>query len=83
MRQVAMITLRLYLDGRGQAWAVVQCDRCGEVHKYPAQLALAAPIPCAHCRTPMDVGATLMAEMNARANDFPSGVFDRTGTSSS
>ena len=65
-----MITLRLYLDGRGQAWALVQCERCNEVRKYPVEEALAAPIECAHCNARMAVGEQLLVELTAHPKAF-------------
>jgi hypothetical protein len=65
-----LFTLRLYLDGGGQAWALVQCENCNEVRKYPAEEALDAPIQCADCNARMDVGEKLLAELTAHRKAF-------------
>ena len=40
-----MNTVRLFLGDRG-AWAVVRCDHCQGVYKYPSMDAIAAPLTC-------------------------------------
>jgi hypothetical protein len=70
-----MFSLRLYLDGYGRPWALVQCERCNEVHKYPAEQALATSIACLHCGARMDVGESLLTQLTANAK-----AFDREGS---
>jgi hypothetical protein len=57
-----MNTLRLYVDGRGKGWAVVRCEICADINKYPALDALDTPIKC-KCGTIMNVQDALMAEV--------------------
>ena len=59
---------RLYIDGRGIAWAVVQCDQCNEVHKYSGPKALSGPVVCEHCHRSLDVGPELLSALMKRLN---------------
>ena len=65
-----MFDMRLYLDGHGRPWALVQCERCNEVHKHAAEQALATWIACPHCGVRMDVGESLLAQLTANAKAF-------------
>jgi hypothetical protein len=57
--------MRLYVDGTGQAWAIVRCNTCTDVDKYPALDALDAPVIC-KCGQRTDVRDALIAEVNKR-----------------
>ena len=50
-----MLKARLYIDGSKTLWALVQCDVCRDVYKYPAQEAAQSPVACTNCRHVMDV----------------------------
>jgi hypothetical protein len=41
-----MTVVRLYVDGLGKGWAIVRCDVCTDVDKYPALAAFDAPVQC-------------------------------------
>ena len=62
-----MITTRLFVDGSGQVWAIVECERCNEVGKYPALLAFDAPVQC-KCGHAMGVRDRLVAELPRHDN---------------
>jgi hypothetical protein len=60
-----MNTVRLYVDGVGRGWAIVRCNTCTDVDKYPALDAFDAPISC-KCGQRADVRDTLLAEIRKR-----------------
>ena len=41
-----MTTARLYVDGFGKGWAIVRCNVCTDVDKYPALDAFDALVKC-------------------------------------
>jgi hypothetical protein len=49
-----MTTVRLHVDGQGEGWAMVQCDRCKDVHRYRAAEASQGKVTC-KCGHTMDV----------------------------
>jgi hypothetical protein len=58
--------VRLHFDGSQTLWALVRCDVCTDVHKYPAIEAAQIPIKCKKCGHPMDVRERLMAVVASR-----------------
>jgi len=66
-----MLNARLYIDGSMALWALVQCEACRDVYKYPALDAAQGHLPCPNCSHVMDVRQTLRdAAMEwANAND--------------
>jgi hypothetical protein len=60
-----MTTLRLHVDGMGKGWAIVRCNVCTDVDKYPALDAFDAPVKC-RCGYVTNVRDALMAEINKR-----------------
>jgi hypothetical protein len=53
------MTARLYLDGAKTLWALVRCDVCTDVNKYPASEAARLPVLCKKCGHAMDVRAQI------------------------
>ncbi len=51
--------MRLHVDGVGKGWAIVRCNACTDVDKYPALDAFDAPVVC-KCGEHMDVRDALM-----------------------
>ena len=54
--------VRLHLDGSQTLWALVRCEVCTDVHKYPAIEAAQIPVKCKRCGHAMDVREQLMAD---------------------
>jgi hypothetical protein len=61
---------RLHVDGLGAGWALVRCEVCADINKYPALGAFNAPISCKVCGTVMDLRDLLMAEV-AKSHNAP------------
>ena len=60
-----MPTVRLHVDGQGEGWAMVRCDRCKEIHKYPASEASHGKVTCT-CGHTMDVSEKVIADVEDR-----------------
>lgn len=69
-----MINLRLFLDTSGLAWALVECDRCGDVYKYPLEEARTAPVRCKHCDASLDLREAVLAKLLENPKAFERGV---------
>ena len=54
--------VRLHLDGSQSLWALVRCNVCTDVHKYPAIEAAQIPVQCKRCGHSMDVREEVMAD---------------------
>ena len=54
--------VRLHLDGSQTLWALVRCEVCTDVHKYPAIEAAQIPVQCKRCGHSMDVREQLRAD---------------------
>ena len=54
-----MVTVRLFVDGRGRGWALVKCEACRAVCQFPALEAFDSPVRC-KCGTRMIVRDLLM-----------------------
>ncbi len=65
-----MITVRLHVDHAGAGWALVRCNACTNVDKYPALDAFDAPVRC-KCGETMTVRDELMAAMRSRPDARP------------
>ena len=61
---------RLHVDGLGSGWALVRCEVCADINKYPALDAFNAPITCKVCGTVMYLRDLLMAEL-AKSHNAP------------
>jgi hypothetical protein len=61
---------RLYLDGSKTLWAMVKCDVCRSVHRFPAVEAMRSTIKCLTCASTMDARETLESEVLDRG-DIP------------
>jgi hypothetical protein len=64
------VRMRLFVDGVGKGWAVVRCNACTDVDKYPALDAFDAPVVC-KCGQCSDVRDALMAAVR----DWPTPPF--------
>ena len=58
--------VRLHLDGAQRLWALVRCDVCTDVNKYPAFEAAQIPVQCKKCGHSIDVRERLAAEAAKR-----------------
>jgi hypothetical protein len=67
MRNAHLITVRLHVDNAGHGWALVRCNACTDVDKYPALAAFDGPIRC-KCGETMTVRRELMAAIQKRPN---------------
>lgn len=57
---------RLHFDGAANLWALVRCDVCTDVNKYPAAEAARSPVHCKKCGHSMDVREQIVAEAAKR-----------------
>ena len=61
-----MATVFLHLDRQKHVcWALVRCDGCARVYKYPALEAARSGIKCINCDHAMDVRKEVIADANA------------------
>jgi RNase P subunit RPR2 len=60
-----MSTVRLHVDGQGEGWALVQCERCKDVHRYRAAEASHGTVTC-KCGHTMDVSDKVVEEVEER-----------------
>jgi hypothetical protein len=69
------IRTRLYVDGFGRGWALVRCNVCTDVDKYPALDAFDAPLVC-KCGERLNVRDAVMEAARAWATPPPLVVFN-------
>ncbi len=62
-----MTTVRLHIDGQGAGWAMVRCDRCQEMQRYPVATAARGPVTC-ECGHVLDVRENVDAEVQVRTH---------------
>lgn len=62
-----MTTVRLHVDGQGEGWAMVRCDQCKEIHRYPASEASHGKVTC-KCGHAMDVREEVIADVEERTD---------------
>jgi len=60
-----MTTVRLHVDGQGEGWAMVRCDRCKEIHRYRAAEASHGTVTC-KCGNVMDIRDEVIADVEER-----------------
>ena len=60
------MSVRLHLDGADAAWALVRCELCADINKYPALDAAQRAIRCKTCGYAMDVREQLVADATKR-----------------
>ena len=60
-----MFAPRLYLDGTQTLWALVKCDTCQDMHKYPAMEASRSTVKCKTCDCAIDVREPVVAAATA------------------
>jgi hypothetical protein len=60
-----MTTVRLHVDGQGEGWAMVRCDRCKEIHRYRASEASHGKVTC-KCGHTMDIREEVIADVEER-----------------
>ena len=58
-----MQSVRLHVDGRGVAWLLAKCRRCGQIHKYLAADA-ASGIRCKSCKSEMKVEGAVLEQLS-------------------
>jgi hypothetical protein len=58
-----MVTARLWIDETLVRWALVKCNHCSTVDRYPAQDAADAAVTCRRCLTEVDVRETFRAAL--------------------
>jgi hypothetical protein len=68
---------RLHLDGAKTLWALVRCDVCTDVDKYPALEAARTPVLCKKCGHSMDVRAQIAAAA-AKRIEVPGELLGKT-----
>jgi hypothetical protein len=76
--ETRMNTTRLFVDGVGVGWAVVRCEVCANINKYPALSASNAPVKCTACGTVMDLRRLLTAAA-AKSPTAPSELLNALG----
>lgn len=64
------MAVQIHLDGSRKLWALVQCEACGDVNKFPAVEAAQIPVQCKKCGHSMDVRERL-ATAAAQRPDVP------------
>lgn len=64
------MAVQLHLDGSGKPWALVRCEACADVNKFPAVEAAQIPVQCKKCGHSMDVRERLVAAA-AQRRDVP------------
>ena len=69
----SVMPARLHLDGANTLWALVRCDVCTDVNKYPAFEAAQIPVVCKKCGHSMDVRAQIAAAA-AKRSEVPGGL---------
>jgi len=65
-----MVTVRLFVDGRGRGWALVKCEACRAVCQFPALEAFDTPVQC-KCGERMIVRELLMSATAHNAKATP------------
>jgi hypothetical protein len=65
LTQVVM-PARLHFDGATNLWAIVRCEVCADVNKYPAFEAAQIPVQCKKCGHSMDVREQIVADAAKR-----------------
>lgn len=68
--------VRLHLDAAQNLWALVRCDVCTDVNKYPAFEAAQIPIQCKKCGHSMDVRERLVADA-AKRPEVPGELYSK------
>jgi hypothetical protein len=72
---------RLHFDGAANLWALVRCDVCTDVNKYPASEAAQIPVHCKNCGHAMDVREQIVAEA-ARRPEVPGELYSQLNAAS-
>ena len=60
-----MTNVRQHIDGKGEGWAMVRCDRCKDVHRFPAAEASHGKVTC-KCGHTMDLREEVIADVEER-----------------
>jgi len=72
---------RLHFDGAANLWALVRCEVCTDVNKYPASEAAQSPVHCKTCGHSMDVRERIVAEA-AKRPDVPGELVNQLNAAS-
>ena len=72
---------RLHIDGAANPWALVRCEVCADVNKYPAFEAAESPVQCRKCGHSMDVREQIVTDA-ARRPEVPGELLGKLNAAS-